>query len=194
MKKFGVSFVRIKDEELFGNPNKAFAKIEDAIKRLKEVKFKTTSPFFSLSLQRRGRQGEVKFICLINSQILKNYFFLGIAVASTKLMLLLFAYFFDAETYNQFNQIYYTASIMILFGSLGFNIAVTRVNMSPKLVSAAVVINYSTWFTYFFRLFLLLSKIFLKLLQYIFTAYSFRSPEFLFFNCCFPEDIRIMFS
>jgi len=38
LKKFGVSFVRIKDEELFGNPNKAFAKIEDAIKRLKEIK------------------------------------------------------------------------------------------------------------------------------------------------------------
>jgi very-short-patch-repair endonuclease len=38
LKKFGVSFVRIKDEELFGNPNKAFAKIEDAIKKLKEGK------------------------------------------------------------------------------------------------------------------------------------------------------------
>jgi len=38
LKKFGVSFVRIKDEELFGNPNKAFAKIEAAVKRLKEIK------------------------------------------------------------------------------------------------------------------------------------------------------------
>jgi very-short-patch-repair endonuclease len=38
LKKFGVSLVRIKDEELFGNPNKAFAKIEDAIKKLKEGK------------------------------------------------------------------------------------------------------------------------------------------------------------
>ena len=38
LKKFGVSFLRIKDEELFGNPNKAFAKIEDATKKLKESK------------------------------------------------------------------------------------------------------------------------------------------------------------
>ena len=38
LKKFGVSFLRIKDEELFGNPNKAFAKIEDAVKRLREIK------------------------------------------------------------------------------------------------------------------------------------------------------------
>jgi len=38
LNKFGVSFVRIKDEELFGNPNKAFDKIEEAIKQLKESK------------------------------------------------------------------------------------------------------------------------------------------------------------
>lgn len=34
IEKFGVTFVRIKNEELLGNPNKAFAKIEDAIKLL----------------------------------------------------------------------------------------------------------------------------------------------------------------
>jgi very-short-patch-repair endonuclease len=38
LKKFGLNFVRIKDEELFGNPNKAFAKIEDTAKKLKESK------------------------------------------------------------------------------------------------------------------------------------------------------------
>ncbi|HSW53701.1 MAG TPA: hypothetical protein VLH59_01310 [Ignavibacteriaceae bacterium] len=72
---------------------------------------------------------------------IKKLFFLGIAVASTKVMLLLFAYFFDAEIYNQFNQIYYTASIIILFGSLGFNIAVTRLKIGFKLVYGAVAIN-----------------------------------------------------
>ena len=34
LKNFDVTFIRIKDEELFGNPNKAFAKIENEIKRL----------------------------------------------------------------------------------------------------------------------------------------------------------------
>ena len=38
LKKFGISFVRIKDEELFGNPNKAFNKIEEVIKQLKVSK------------------------------------------------------------------------------------------------------------------------------------------------------------
>ena len=36
LESFNIKFVRIKDEELFGNPEKAFGKIEDAIKRLKE--------------------------------------------------------------------------------------------------------------------------------------------------------------
>lgn len=72
---------------------------------------------------------------------IKKLFFLGVAVASTKVMLLLFAYFFDAETYNRFNQIYYTASIIILFGSLGFNIAVTRISITWKNVLLAVAAN-----------------------------------------------------
>ncbi len=79
---------------------------------------------------------------------IKKLFLLGLAVASTKVMLLLFAYFFNAETYNQFNQIYYTASIVILFGSLGFNIALTRINISMKLVAAAVFLT--TILAYFF--------------------------------------------
>ena len=36
LKNFDITFVRIKDEELFGNPNKAFDKIENEVKRLKE--------------------------------------------------------------------------------------------------------------------------------------------------------------
>jgi len=36
---FNIMFVRIKDEELFGNPNKAFSKIENAIKSIsKDIK------------------------------------------------------------------------------------------------------------------------------------------------------------
>jgi hypothetical protein len=72
---------------------------------------------------------------------IKKLFLIGVAVASTKVVLILFAYFFNAETYNLFNQVYYTASMVILFGSLGFNIAVTRVSLNKKLVAVAVLIN-----------------------------------------------------
>ena len=74
---------------------------------------------------------------------IKKLMLLGFAVVSTKVMLLLFAYFFNSETYNHFNQIYYTASIVILFGSLGFNIAVTRVNVSMWLLTFSVVVTTS---------------------------------------------------
>lgn len=72
---------------------------------------------------------------------IKKLLLIGIAVASTKVVLLLFAYFFNAETYNLFNQVYYTASMVILFGSLGFNIAVTRISLNIKLVAVAVLVN-----------------------------------------------------
>jgi hypothetical protein len=72
---------------------------------------------------------------------IKKLFLIGLAVASSKVVLLLFAYFFDAETYNDFNQVYYTASMVILFGSLGFNIAVTRVKIKMKLIIAIVTLT-----------------------------------------------------
>ena len=34
LERFNIKFVRIKDEELFSNPNKAFSKIENAIKSI----------------------------------------------------------------------------------------------------------------------------------------------------------------
>jgi len=36
LEAFNIKFVRIKDEELLGNPNQAFMKIEDAIKLLEK--------------------------------------------------------------------------------------------------------------------------------------------------------------
>jgi very-short-patch-repair endonuclease len=38
LKNFDITFVRVKDEELFGNPNKAFGRIEKEIKLLIEKK------------------------------------------------------------------------------------------------------------------------------------------------------------
>ena len=36
LEAFNINFVRVKDEELFGNPNKAFDKIEQAIKLIRK--------------------------------------------------------------------------------------------------------------------------------------------------------------
>lgn len=72
---------------------------------------------------------------------IKKLLFLGVAIASTKVMLLLFAYFFDAETYNQFNQIYYTASLIILFGSFGFNVVTMKVDLYRIYFNSRLIIE-----------------------------------------------------
>ena len=38
LENFGITFIRITNDELLGNPNKAFEKIEEKIKRLRERK------------------------------------------------------------------------------------------------------------------------------------------------------------
>ncbi len=37
LENFGVTFIRIKNEELLGNPNKAFEKIENEVNRLQQL-------------------------------------------------------------------------------------------------------------------------------------------------------------
>ncbi len=72
---------------------------------------------------------------------LKKFLLLGLAVFSSKIALLFIAYFFDADTYNIFNQAYYTSSLLILFGALGFNIAVTRIKIRHGLIYISVFVN-----------------------------------------------------
>jgi len=54
LEEFNIKFVRIKDEDLFGNPNQAFTKIETAIKLLEKNKnnLSLQSPLLS---KERGR-------------------------------------------------------------------------------------------------------------------------------------------
>jgi hypothetical protein len=58
-----------------------------------------------------------------------------------------YAYTFNQTQYNQFNQSYYTASILILFASLGFNISQTRIPIKTVAIFFFVTIN--TLLTYF---------------------------------------------
>src|SRR3989337_4415742 len=39
LEKFGITFVRITNEELLGNPNKAFATIEEIIKPIVQIRY-----------------------------------------------------------------------------------------------------------------------------------------------------------
>lgn len=70
-----------------------------------------------------------------------NFFLIGTTIVSQKIILLLIAYFFTEIQYNTFNRMYYTASILIIFGSLGFGFAVCRINTTVKTVLLGVLFN-----------------------------------------------------
>ena len=75
------------------------------------------------------------------SDTFQRFVLIGSTIFTNKLILILIAYFFTEIQYNIFNKAYYTASIPILFGTLGFDFAINRSNTSFKLVVFGVIIN-----------------------------------------------------
>ncbi|MBK9284679.1 MAG: hypothetical protein IPM51_10240 [Sphingobacteriaceae bacterium] len=71
----------------------------------------------------------------------QKFVLIGSTIFSNKLVLIITAYFFTEVQYNIFNKAYYTASILILFGTLGFDFAVSRINISLKTVSLGALLN-----------------------------------------------------
>ena len=66
---------------------------------------------------------------------------IGASIFASKVYLLFFPYFLNGVLYNEFNKIYYTASLVILFGSFGFNIPASRLDFNKLLILSGVVIN-----------------------------------------------------
>ena len=83
--------------------------------------------------------------------IFLRFVLIGSTLFSNKIILILFAYFLSEIQYNLFNKAYYTASILILFGTLGFDFAINRINFSLKTVFIAVLVNvlFSIMILYF---------------------------------------------
>jgi hypothetical protein len=72
-----------------------------------------------------------------------HFVLIGSTLLSNKLILILIAYYFSGAQYNLFNKAYYTASIVILFGTLGFDFAINRIIVSVRTVTTAVILNAS---------------------------------------------------
>lgn len=72
---------------------------------------------------------------------LDKFIFLTVSVFSGKSALLILAYFLNETEYNLFNKAYYTASLLILFGTLGFGYVLARMNINRKIVIASVIAN-----------------------------------------------------
>lgn len=76
-----------------------------------------------------------------------KFILIGLSLFLFKSVFIAYAYTFSQTQYNQFNQSYYTASILILFASLGFNISQTRIPIKTVAIFFFVTIN--TLLTYF---------------------------------------------
>lgn len=75
------------------------------------------------------------------SESIKKFILIGLSLFAYKSVLIILAYALNQEQYNIFNQAYYTASILILFGSLGFDIAQTRIPFSKRMIFLFVSVN-----------------------------------------------------
>jgi MFS family permease len=72
---------------------------------------------------------------------LKKIILIGLSLFLFKSVLIIYAYAFNSGQYNLFNQSYYTASLLILFGALGFNISQTRIPIKTLKIFLFVTFN-----------------------------------------------------
>ena len=78
---------------------------------------------------------------------LKKFILIGLSLFLFKSVLIVYAYAFNQIQYNLFNQSYYTASLLILFGSLGFDIAQTRIPIRTAVLFLFVISNIIITYT-----------------------------------------------
>ncbi|MBK8946947.1 MAG: hypothetical protein IPM32_17000 [Ignavibacteriae bacterium] len=67
--------------------------------------------------------------------------FIGGAFFISKIVFLFIPYITTSEQYNDFNKIYYSAAIVVLFGKLGFEFAINRIKIQHKKLFIAVLFN-----------------------------------------------------
>ncbi len=82
---------------------------------------------------------------------LEKFLFIGGAIVISKVAFLFIPYLTTDIQYNSFNKIYYTAAIVVLFGKLGFEFAITRVKIGHIKLFFAVFFNtiITTFFVFF---------------------------------------------
>ncbi len=76
-----------------------------------------------------------------STESLKKFILIGLSIFLYKSVFIVYAYTFNPVQYNLFNQAYYTASLLILFGSLGFDIAQTRMPIKAFTIFLFISIN-----------------------------------------------------
>ncbi|MCK9210019.1 MAG: hypothetical protein M0P61_04190 [Ignavibacteriaceae bacterium] len=77
-------------------------------------------------------------------KILKDsdrYFFIGTTILSVKVVLVIAAYLLNGVQFNAFSQYYYTASLILLFASFGFDFPFARVGFRVEVLSGLLFVH-----------------------------------------------------
>lgn len=77
----------------------------------------------------------------ISKDYIKNTILIGVSFVLLKSFNLILPYFLDAESYNEFNKVFYYASLISTIGTFGFTYAITQINFSPIILSLLVILN-----------------------------------------------------
>ena len=78
---------------------------------------------------------------IINSSSIKNIVLITISLIVLKSFNLIIPYLLTKIEYNDFNKVFYYASLISTLGTLGFTYAITQINIHPVILSVLVLIN-----------------------------------------------------
>lgn len=76
-----------------------------------------------------------------NSTSFKNLTLITISLIVLKSFNLVIPYLLNKNEYNEFNKVFYYASLISTLGTLGFTYAITQINIHPAILSVLVLIN-----------------------------------------------------
>ena len=77
----------------------------------------------------------------ISKEYIKNTFIIAISFVLLKSFNLVLPYFLDKVSYNEFNKVFYYASLISTIGTFGFTYAITQINIAPFIFSLLVFGN-----------------------------------------------------
>ncbi len=117
----------------------------------------------------------------ISKDYIKNTILIGVSFVLLKSFNLVLPYSLDDVSYNEFNKVFYYASLISTIGTFGFTYAITQIDFSPIILSLLVILNIiiSYFIVYTFSgvevsLFNLANIFLISFSSILFSVYNFR--------------------
>lgn len=77
----------------------------------------------------------------ISKEYIKNTLLIALSFILLKSFNLVLPYLLDDVGYNEFNKVFYYASLISTVGTFGFTYAITQINFTPIILSVLVILN-----------------------------------------------------